>query len=231
MNVADFFSMFILGLLGTGHCIGMCGPLVFAFPGSTGRFSAHLWYHTGRLGAYTFGGAFLGGFGAGLVGIAGTGIFSSPMGLVLWIQFGLSLIAAIFMLIFGLAKFGLLHEPEWMNVASPERLPGLGRFLRYVLTSPRNPTLLVLGGLMGFIPCGLSYAAFVRALPSGGAGIGALLLLSFGLGTLPGLLLLGTGFSKLFRRNQNSMNMLAGLVMIAMAVRMMIKSLPAIFQF
>ena len=82
---------------------------------------------------------------------------------------------------------------------------------------------------MGFIPCGLSYAAFTRALPSGGAGAGALLLLSFGLGTVPGLLLLGTGISNLFRRYQSQMDLLAGLVLIAIAIQMIIKSLPAIF--
>ncbi|WP_083456754.1 sulfite exporter TauE/SafE family protein [Desulfosarcina cetonica] len=38
----DFAALFMLGLLGTGHCIGMCGPLVVALPGQTGRLSAHL---------------------------------------------------------------------------------------------------------------------------------------------------------------------------------------------
>jgi sulfite exporter TauE/SafE len=37
--------MFMLGLLGTGHCVGMCGPLIFAFPGRAGRFMSHAWYH------------------------------------------------------------------------------------------------------------------------------------------------------------------------------------------
>ena len=225
----DFIAMFLLGFLGTGHCIGMCGPLVFTFPASTGRFNTHLWYHAGRVGTYTFSGALFGGIGAGLLQISGAGIASSPMAMVKWIQMALSLFAALFMLIFGLARCGLLREPGWMTTVLPESLPGLGRLLRHVLASSSGPAMLLLGGVMGFIPCGLSYAAFTRALPSGGAGVGALLLLSFGLGTVPGLLLLGTGISNLFRRYQGRMNLLAGLVMVAIAVRMMIKSLPALF--
>jgi sulfite exporter TauE/SafE len=225
----DFISMFLLGFLGTGHCIGMCGPLVFTFPASTGRFNTHLWYHAGRVGTYTFSGALLGGIGAGLLQISGARIASSSMAMVNWIQVALSLLAALCMLIFGLARCGLLREPEWMTTVLPESLPGLGRFLRHILASPSGPAMLILGGLMGFIPCGLSYAAFTRALPSGGAGVGALLLLSFGLGTVPGLLLLGTGISNLFRRYQYQMNLLAGIVMIAIAIQMLVKSLPAMF--
>ena len=49
MEATSFVALFFLGLSGTGHCIGMCGPLVFAFPGKTGHVSAHLCYHAGRL--------------------------------------------------------------------------------------------------------------------------------------------------------------------------------------
>lgn len=227
IHSADLFAMLLFGFLGTGHCIGMCGPLVFAFPGSTGRFSAHLWYHTGRLGAYVLLGALLSGIGAKLVSFSSYTI-SSPPPLILWMQFGLSFFAAIFMLLLGLTRFGLLKEPQWMTVASPNRIPGVNQFLRAVLKSPKDPALMVLGFIMGYIPCGLSYAAFARALPCGRWQDGALLLFMFGLGTLPGLLFLGTGLSRLFRRYQQIMDPVAGLVMIAMACRMLLKSFQAL---
>ena len=70
MTSVDLTAMFLLGLLGTGHCVGMCGPLVFAFPGRTGRFSAHLWYHSGRILTYCLVGGLMGGLGAAMVRMA-----------------------------------------------------------------------------------------------------------------------------------------------------------------
>ena len=70
MQNIDLISMFFLGLLGTGHCIGMCGPLIIAIPGQTGKFSAHLAYHAGRVGTYVIVGAVMGGLGTGLSEIA-----------------------------------------------------------------------------------------------------------------------------------------------------------------
>jgi len=64
MEKVDLLGMFMLGLLGTGHCVGMCGPLVFAFPGRSGRFMSHVWYHLGRVTTYVAVGAVLGGVGA-----------------------------------------------------------------------------------------------------------------------------------------------------------------------
>ena len=66
MEQLDIVSLFLLGLFGTGHCVGMCGPLVFALPGQTGRFVSHLVYHSGRLGIYALIGLLMGGLGAGL---------------------------------------------------------------------------------------------------------------------------------------------------------------------
>ncbi len=219
--------MFLLGAMGTGHCLGMCGPLVFAFPGSAGRFSAHLWYHAGRIGTYTLVGALLGLLSQKVMSLSSQ-MKVSPLLQVLNIQLMLSIFAAIFLLVFGLARFGLIREPEWMTLISPEKIPGMNRLLKAILVSPKGPKLMVLGGILGFIPCGLSYAAFARALPSGSGVQGALILFMFGLGTLPGLLLLGTGLSKIFRRYQSVMELLAGLLMIAMAVKMLLNALTAL---
>ena len=70
MNELTFFSMFMLGILGTGHCLGMCGPLVIAFPARSGKLASHLYYHLGRIFTYVVIGSVMGGIGAGLAGIA-----------------------------------------------------------------------------------------------------------------------------------------------------------------
>ncbi len=214
MPHADLYALFLLGILGTGHCVGMCGPLVFAFPARSGRMSAHLFYHLGRIGTYTAVGGTMGAVGLGLSQLAGR----SGLDSLAWIarlQVGFSLLAAAFLLVFGLSRLEIIREPAWMSLAAPEKIPGFGRILQSA--GGGGSGMLVLGMVLGFLPCGLSFAAFARALPAGGFLPGALMTLAFGLGTLPGLLLLGTGASGLARRYRRHSDILSGMVMIAMA--------------
>jgi sulfite exporter TauE/SafE len=214
MPHADLYALFLLGILGTGHCVGMCGPLVFAFPARSGRMSAHLFYHLGRIGTYTAVGGTMGALGLGLSQLAGrSGL--DPLAWIARLQVGFSLLAGAFLLVFGLSRLEIIREPAWMSLAAPEKIPGFGRILRSA--GAGGSGMLVLGMVLGFLPCGLSFAAFARALPAGGFLPGALMTLAFGLGTLPGLLLLGTGASGLARRYRRHSDILSGMVMIAMA--------------
>jgi len=70
MDVSSLFSLFLLGLSGTGHCLGMCGPLVLAFPGKSGKFNSHLYYHAGRIITYTGIGILMGSLGLALAKLA-----------------------------------------------------------------------------------------------------------------------------------------------------------------
>ncbi len=90
--------------------------------------------------------------------------------------------------------------------------------------------MLLVGMMMGLLPCGLSFAAFTRALPSGSPFTGAALVFAFALGTVPGLLLLGTGAAGIIRRYQSHSDILAGLLMIYMAGELGVKALSAIFS-
>jgi len=90
--------------------------------------------------------------------------------------------------------------------------------------------MLLLGMMMGFLPCGLSFAAFTRALPSGSPITGAALVFAFALGTVPGLLLLGTGASGFARRYQSQSDILAGLLMTYMAAELAVKALSSLFS-
>jgi sulfite exporter TauE/SafE len=228
MNDITLFSMFMLGILGTGHCIGMCGPLIFAFPAQTGKLISHLWYHIGRTLTYIIFGTLMGSLGAGLAGIASiTG--ANYLTWVTRIQIGFSLLAAIFLIAFGLSRIGIIGEPAWMSAASPNKIPGCREILRSAGTRKRPADMFLVGILLGFLPCGLSYAAFARALASGGPLMGAILVFVFALGTVPGLLLLGTGASGLVRRYQKQSDILSGLLMIYMALTLGMDGVQAIF--
>jgi sulfite exporter TauE/SafE len=229
MDNLTFFSMFMLGILGTGHCIGMCGPLVIAFPARGGGFVSHLYYHLGRIVTYTIIGSVMGGIGVGLAEIATVTGGNYPVW-VTRIQMGASIVAAFFLLMFGLARLGIIREPGWMNLASPNKIPGYRKLLKSALASKREAEMLLIGLMMGLLPCGLSFAAFSRALPSGSPIHGAAMVFIFALGTLPGLLLLGTGASGFARRYQTHSDILAGLLMIFMAAELAVKALSTIIS-
>jgi sulfite exporter TauE/SafE len=89
--------------------------------------------------------------------------------------------------------------------------------------------MFILGLMLGLLPCGLSYGAFARAIPTGSIFNGALLVLAFAFGTIPGLLLLGTGASKIFQRYRKQSDILAGLLMLFMGIKLGMKAFNSIF--
>jgi uncharacterized protein len=218
MPGATPYALFVLGLLGTAHCLGMCGPLVLALPTAAGGAVAHGLYHLGRIASYAALSAALGLLGAAAGAGAGS-MPGAPLGTVARLQLGLSLLAVALLLAMGLARLGLVHAPTWLRGPSPTRLPGFARMQQGALGGGRLG-MLPLGLLLGLLPCGQSYAAFAAALPSGGAGRGALLGIAFGLGTLPGLLLLGTAAGRLARRHERLLELGSGLLLLGMALNM-----------
>jgi sulfite exporter TauE/SafE len=225
-TTATLIALFALGLLGSGHCVGMCGPLIVAFPARVGGLSAHLAYNLGRISMYALVGALLGGIGPGLSRYWAQDSF-------VWtvrIQVTLSLVAAIFMAVFGLAKLGFLREPRLLAEADTSRFPGVSQLRGWLRRSGRErsswlPTLAglyVLGLLLGLLPCGLSFAAFARALGSDGMLGGGISMLAFGAGTLPSLLLVGVSASRLTRRYRLLSDILAGMLMIGMSVSLLL---------
>lgn len=228
MSRLDLSAMFLLGLLGTGHCIAMCGPLVFAFPGRSGKLMPHVLYHLGRLATYSMMGGLLGGLGACLTGLA---VSDKPVYLS-WTsvaQILFSLIAAVFLVVFGLARLGILRDPALMSMAVPAKIPGFRWVMNAVVQRERLPGFFLLGLILGFLPCGLSYAAFARALPAGSTLSGVAMLASFGFGTVPGLILMGSAASGLMRRYSRYSDILAGMTMIAMAASLAADALQAFF--
>ncbi len=168
MPHADLYALFLLGILGTGHCVGMCGPLVFAFPARSGRMSAHLFYHLGRIGTYTAVGGTMGAVGLGLSQLAGR----SGLDSLAWIarlQVGFSLLAAAFLLVFGLSRLEIIREPAWMSLAAPEKIPGFGRILHSAGGGRSGSGMLVLGMCWGFCPAAFPLPRLHAPCPPAGS--------------------------------------------------------------
>lgn len=220
MEHVDLAGMFVLGLLGTGHCLGMCGPLIFAFPGRTGRFMPHVWYHLGRAATYATVGGILGGMGPTLAALTGMNAPADEATLLAVLRLmGAALLAAL-----GLVRLGWVKEPRWFDRLSPERIPGFKRTIDGAASSAGLAVFFVQGLLLGLLPCGLSYGAFAQALGSADATDGTLLVLAFALGTAPGLLLLGTGVARIVRRYRQQSDVIAGILLLIMAARLTAKA-------
>jgi len=217
METIDILSMFTLGLIGQGHCIGMCGPLIIAFPGQTGRFMPHACYHAGRLATYCAAGGIMAAIGGYLPQIA-SAASSDPRIWLMRGKIGFALIAGMFLLIFGISRMGLVVGPAWISAAFPDRIPGYRRIVRAAMQDGDATGMAVLGMMLGLLPCGLSYGAFAMTLQAESILRGMVLTGAFGLGTLPGLLLLGTGIGAVLGRFRRHSDILSGLLMLGMGL-------------
>ena len=226
----DLLSMFLLGFLGTAHCLGMCGPLILALSSKGPRFGGQLAYHLGRVVTYSMIGATSAAAGAGLMRWTAEAAADSAdtLGVVTRVQVLVSLLSALVLLAFGLMRLQIIREPMWLAAASPGRLPLLGRSHRWALARGDGAGMFILGLIFGLLPCGLSYAAFARVLTVGSMVDGAGLVAAFGVGTIPGLLLLGTGGAAWARRHQRWADLLSGLILIAMALSVGLDGLQAL---
>lgn len=167
-------SALIFGLLGSFHCVGMCGPIAFLLPidrkNKTKRILQLLSYHTGRLLTY----AVL-GFIFGLVGKS-LNLFG--------FQQQLSIIIGVLMIVVVLMPTKIFNKynfskPIYRLVAKVKS--AMGKELK----SKSPGTFFTIGYLNGLLPCGLVYMAIFGALGSGNAWNGSLYMLVFGLGTVP----------------------------------------------
>jgi uncharacterized protein len=207
-ELATLASAFLLGLMGSTHCLGMCGGISAAL-GMAGRRRVlfALSYNLGRIACY----AALGALAGGAIALLGAGVreWLPAIGLVLRTAAGLLVIA-----------MGLYVAGWWLGLT---RLEALGsRLWRRVqpltrtLLPPRHAgAALALGALWGLLPCGLVYSSLSYAAVSGDSAHGAALMAAFGLGTGPAMLLTALGAQQLQRRLQQPLvRRCAGAVLI-----------------
>jgi hypothetical protein len=177
ISIQVLLSALLLGLAGSLHCAGMCGPLILAMPfhqkGGSDGVRHLLVYHTGRILVYAMLGLLIGLIGQG-VAIAG-------------IQKGLSLAAGFILVIMAF----MIWRFEFLVASIPgfARYTGtIQRLIGKAIGETGYTSALTLGALNGLLPCGLVYGALAGAISTMEAAGGGLFMLLFGAGTLPMLL-------------------------------------------
>ncbi|MDY7220109.1 sulfite exporter TauE/SafE family protein [Denitrificimonas sp. JX-1] len=190
-------SAFTLGLLGAGHCLGMCGGLMGALTLSIPEAQRHkrsriiIGYNLGRVCSYA-----IAGF---LFGLLGWAVEQTPAAMAMRVIAGLLLIS-----------LGLYLAGWWHGLT---RIENIGRHLwTYIqpiasrlLPVKSMPHAVLLGALWGWLPCGLVYSTLFWTASQGNASTSALLMFTFGLGTWPVLLASGFAAEKMtaFLRKKN----------------------------
>ena len=201
-----FFVALFGGFAGSVHCIGMCGGFACGLANvNTGSkmqlFAKTALYNLGRLVSYAFIGAMAGSLGAVLIGLpatdehgSGNALEHSAMRMVLAGEAGLaqsvlSVIAGLLMIVMALRLLGIYrHVP-----ASWGRFGGVAfaRILNTLVQSNQPSAAVALGVANGFLPCPLVFAFAAVAAASGSVFTGLVIMLAFGLGTFPAMLLMG----------------------------------------
>jgi sulfite exporter TauE/SafE len=182
-------AAFLAGLMGSPHCIGMCGG--FAAACARPRGSVWLW-HAGRLSTYAAIGTIGGYAGAALPG---------PR----WVPLAIS---AALLLWFALALADVVPQPK-------VRVPGLVQAGVRLAQQEAPLARYLFGAATGLIPCGMVYAALAIAVAAGHPAWGAAAMVAFGLGTVPALSLLSVGVQRFAARGAWHRRAIATLVLAA----------------
>jgi len=170
----EYISALIVGLVGSLHCAGMCGPIAIAIPLNNSswlsRISGTLLYNTGRTLTYALLGA--------IFGLAGLGLALG--GLQQWVSIALGIIMILSVLV---PKVGAMGKSvtRISDLATSHVKKLFGKYFRVRTYT----SLFILGLLNGLLPCGLVYIALAGALVMSHVYEGALYMVFFGLGTVP----------------------------------------------
>jgi hypothetical protein len=216
-DAAPWLTAAALTFAASAHCLGMCGGFALALsaPDRTRAWNAlgsHLLLQLGKGVSYAFLGALAGAFGAALL--------RQPA--FVWGARALALLAGAMLIAAGLALLGLRASRG--GAAAAFLAPHLSRLMGPLLSARPRGAGLVVGLLMGFLPCPLVYAGLAAAAASGSAARGALILGGVALGTIPALGtlavfggLLGDGARRGLARAAGALLLVVGLVTLSRA--------------
>jgi uncharacterized protein len=172
----EILAAFLVGLVGSLHCIGMCGPIAIALPvpdsSNLSFFTGRILYNLGRVVTYAFLGAIL--------GLVGSKIALAGAQQVVSIILGIVIIIAV--LLPQKYKNFFAQHPVIQKLAHP-----LKSNIGVLFSKGTFSAMFLIGILNGFLPCGLVYVALAGAIASGDAISGAAVMILFGLGTVPAM--------------------------------------------
>lgn len=195
----EVFSGFILGLLGSFHCIAMCGPIVLSIPGESKSkwtfIKGRLLYNSGRIISYAFLGLIFGFLGNRI------NMFGLQQGLT--ISVGILILFSVVLTITG-NKSALKYS--FIN----KLISGYKNQFSKLFRKKNKPVFLLFGIMNGFLPCGFVYIALSGAMITGDLMKGSFYMMLFGLGTVPVMLsvsLFGNFINLNIRRKISKFNM------------------------
>lgn len=203
-------ASFTVGFLGSMHCIGMCGGLVTTL----GMSRPSVWwtglaaYQAGRVSTYVLLGL--------LTGLAGAVLTQAG-----WIgsaQQVLAVLAGMMMVTFGIHLAGLMADPFQKILTRFSLLSGLSKWIQNAAASTQPMSWYMVGFLNGLLPCGLVYAALAMALASGEIPQAGLIMLAFGLGTVPAMMFVPVLMRKLTPQMRGGFLKVAGVVLIVLGL-------------
>ena len=214
--------MLAFGFVSSLHCVQMCGPIVLTYSvaantaeGRRPLLGLHLAYNAGRTVTYALLGVVAGLAGGAMGWVGGLAGFENTA----------ALLAGIAMVLTGIALFGLAPGFKgWRGLAMPQRLLRLAGKL---LSSSKPKAKFTLGLLMGFLPCGLVYAALMKAIGSATPLGGALTMAAFGLGTSVALVAVGLGSSAATRKLASWGTTLSAVTVMVMGIILIARSVMA----
>lgn len=193
-NELTFVAAMMVGLLGSTHCLGMCGGIVSTLSmglsdltrqSKSSLLSHLLAYNAGRISSYSFIGAISGLIGSSIAPFVPTGL---PLG---------KIITSLFLIALGLYLANWWRALTWLERFGSILWRRIEPFGRRWLPVHNPLQAFGLGLVWGWLPCGLVYTVVAWSLTTGDWQQGALLMFGFGLGTLPMLMVMGSTASSL----------------------------------
>ena len=184
-----FVSAFLMGLIGSGHCIAMCGGIASSLQLASNKRQTWLYslaYNSGRALSYMLAGALVAGISSQFA--------TQNSAFALFLSF----LAGVFMLLVGVYIMRLAATLQWLEKLGKTLIwQHLIKLNKYLMPIDSPLKALGYGALWGLLPCGLVYSALTWAMTSGTAINGALVMLAFALGTFPAMITLGVSAQKL----------------------------------
>ena len=212
--MAILFSALILGLMGSFHCVGMCGPIAIALPlhGNTipQKIFGGTLYNLGRTITYGIMGAIFGMLGQGIQMIGFQQKVSVIMGSIM-------IISVLFPALF---KNQNNMEKSWFSMVGK-----LKKSIGKMFSIRTFSSLFFIGMLNGLLPCGLVYMAIAGAIGTGGVMEGTLYMILFGLGTIPMLLAITLAGNFLSNTIRNKINKLIPVLVIVVGILFVLRGL------
>jgi sulfite exporter TauE/SafE len=214
-----YLEIFFIGLLGSTHCVGMCGGFVAMYslkkPSDRPMLPYHVLYNLGRITTYCVIGGVLGYIGSFVAyagehrGIPGTAL----------------LIAGSLMVLMGLNIAGVLGKRGLVEEAEITGTDLFRDTLRRILKIERVWGTYLLGLLLGFLPCGLLYPIFMSAAASGGFFSGVLVMAVFGMSTIPALAAFGFLVSSIRPHLKATMFRIAAVLIVLLGIRTLLRGM------